>query len=43
MTDRILISDLRYFAFHGLLPEETTLGLFPGVAAPPAKKRTRAR
>ncbi len=26
MTDRILISDLRYFAFHGLLPEETTLG-----------------
>ncbi|HWJ76222.1 MAG TPA: dihydroneopterin aldolase [Kaistia sp.] len=26
MADRILISDLRYFAFHGLLPEETTLG-----------------
>ena len=26
MTDRIKITDLRYFAFHGLLPEETTLG-----------------
>ncbi len=26
MADRILVSDLRFFAFHGLLPEETTLG-----------------
>jgi 7,8-dihydroneopterin aldolase/epimerase/oxygenase len=26
MTDRILISDLRFFAHHGLLPEETALG-----------------
>lgn len=26
MTDRILISDLRFFAFHGLLPEEARLG-----------------
>lgn len=26
MTDRILISDLRFFAFHGLLPEEEVLG-----------------
>ncbi len=26
MIDRILISDLRLFAFHGLLPEERTLG-----------------
>lgn len=26
MTDRILISDLRFFAHHGLHPEETKLG-----------------
>lgn len=26
MTDRILISDLRFFAFHGVYPEEETLG-----------------
>lgn len=26
MTDGIHISDLRFFAFHGLLPEEETLG-----------------
>lgn len=26
MTDRILINDLRFFGFHGLLPEETVLG-----------------
>lgn len=26
MTDRILITDLRFFAFHGLLAEEEALG-----------------
>lgn len=26
MTDRILISDLHFFGYHGLLPEEASLG-----------------
>ncbi|MCX5493453.1 dihydroneopterin aldolase [Kaistia dalseonensis] len=26
MTDRIIITDLRFFGFHGVLPEETSLG-----------------
>lgn len=26
MTDRILIRDLRFFGFHGVLPEEAVLG-----------------
>lgn len=26
MTDRIFINDLRFFGYHGVLPEETVLG-----------------